>query len=175
LDSNDGAGYQLQGSTTLNGGALYQGDDPESPSWDRPWTVGRGEFGGGPADFFDGIIDEVRITNAPLSPSQFLFAPAMPEVDGDYNDNGIVDAADYVVWRDFLGQNVAIPNDATPGSVMQEDYDVWRRNYGAGAIGSATAVPEPAALTVCLLAIAGWMVVARTEKRSSRSRSRALQ
>ncbi|HEX2477021.1 MAG TPA: LamG domain-containing protein, partial [Lacipirellulaceae bacterium] len=74
VDSNNGSGYQLQGSTALSGGALYQGDDPNNPDWDRPWTIGRGEFGGGPADFFDGIIDEVRLTNRPLSPSEFLFA-----------------------------------------------------------------------------------------------------
>jgi hypothetical protein len=46
-----------------------------SADWDRQWTIGRGEFEGTPADFFDGIIDEVRITNMPLEPSQFLFAP----------------------------------------------------------------------------------------------------
>ena len=46
------------------------------------------------------IIDEVRITNAPLSPSQFLFAPPGTALDGDYNDNDVVDAADYVVWRE---------------------------------------------------------------------------
>jgi hypothetical protein len=170
LDSNDGSGYQLQGSTELMGGALYQGDDPENPNWDRPWTVGRGEFGGGPADFFDGIIDEVRITNAPLSPSQFLFAPALPRVDGDYNDNGIVDAADYVVWRDRLGQSVTIPNDATPGTVTPEDYEVWRRNFGAGEIGSAsaTAVPEPAMLTLSVLAISGYMLMAGSRGQGSR-------
>ena len=43
--------------------------------WDHSWTVGRGQFGGGVADFFDGAIDEVRITNTALAPSQFLFAP----------------------------------------------------------------------------------------------------
>ena len=52
LDS--GTGYELQGTAALNGGALYQGDDPNNPNWDRPWTIGRGEFGGGPADWFDG-------------------------------------------------------------------------------------------------------------------------
>ena len=80
------------------GGAFYQGV-PVNPSWDNSWTVGRGQFGGGPADWFDGIIDEVRISNTALPPSQFLFAPAGPALLGDYNDNGKVDAADYVVWR----------------------------------------------------------------------------
>ena len=30
---------------------------------------------------------------------------------GDYNDNGIVDAADYTVWRDHLGQSFALSNE----------------------------------------------------------------
>ena len=167
LDRNDGTGYQLQGSTTLNGGALYQGDDPATPDWNRPWTVGRGEFGGGPADFFDGIIDEVRLTNMPLAPSQFLFATASTAVLGDYNDNGTVDAADYVVWRDRLGQPVTIPNDETPGMVTQADYDVWRRNFGLNSGGgiSGAAIPEPASLGLHIL---GMLICCLTVRGQSR-------
>jgi len=72
LDS--GSGYQLQGSTAVTG-ALFQGV-PSNPLWDASWTVGRGQFGGNPTDWFDGMIDEVRITNSVLTPSQFEFAPA---------------------------------------------------------------------------------------------------
>ncbi len=32
---------------------------------------------------------------------------------GDYNDNGIVDLADYVVWRDNLGAAITLPGDTT--------------------------------------------------------------
>jgi hypothetical protein len=56
---------------------------------------------------------------------------------GDYNDDGTVDAADYVVLRKGLG---------TPFS--QTDIDMWRANFGeSGGEGtSANApVPEPAA------------------------------
>ena len=60
--------------------------------------------------------------------------------DGDYNDDSVVDAADYTVWRDNLGQDVTLPNDPTPGMVTAEDYDVWRANFGAtgGAGGAGT-------------------------------------
>jgi hypothetical protein len=74
LNSNDGSGYQLQGSVAVEG-ALFQGN-PANPLWDASWTIGRGQFGGNPTDWFDGIIDEVRITNSVLAPSEFLFAPA---------------------------------------------------------------------------------------------------
>jgi hypothetical protein len=142
LDSNDGLGYQLQGTAAVNG-ALYQAN-PASPNWDGNWTIGRGEYNGFPADWFDGIIDEVRLTNAPLAPSEFLFAPAFPMTEGDYNHDGLVDAADYVVWR-------------KTGINGQQGYDTWRANYGSPppppASGTAAAVPEPATLLFCLLAV----------------------
>jgi hypothetical protein len=76
-----------------------------------------------------------------------------PGIGGDYNDDKIVDAADYTVWRDNLGANVSLPNDATPGSVNNEDYTVWKNNFGMSAslgIGSVAAVPEPnTAMLLC--------------------------
>jgi hypothetical protein len=70
--------YVLQGSVAVNG-ALYQGT---ADDWDKPWSIGRTVFGGSgdgnPADWFDGIIDEVRLTNRALSTSEFLFQP-VPE------------------------------------------------------------------------------------------------
>jgi len=49
---------------------------------------------------------------------------------GDYNGSGLVDAADYVVWRNNLGSSVVLFNDITPGIVTQADYDVWKANFG---------------------------------------------
>jgi hypothetical protein len=60
-----------------------------------------------------------------------LDADAGPAADGDYNDNGTVDAADYAAWRNALGTAATLPNDLTPGSVDQDDYGVWRANFGA--------------------------------------------
>jgi hypothetical protein len=51
-------------NTGIAGGALVQSS--------APWSVGRGWFNG-PADFFDGQIDEVRISDVVLNPSPFLF------------------------------------------------------------------------------------------------------
>ena len=65
---------------------------------------------------------------------------------GDYNRDGIVDAADYTVWRDGLGSKYT-----------QTDYTVWKSNFGnhagsgAGAEENAS-VPEPA--TILLLGLA---------------------
>lgn len=50
---------------------------------------------------------------------------------GDYNDDGVVDAGDYSVWRDAMGSYAVLPNDTTPSSVSQADYDLWVANFGA--------------------------------------------
>jgi hypothetical protein len=57
------------------------------------------------------------------------------ELPGDYNGNSIVDAADYVVWRNGLG-----------GIFTQSHYDVWRANFGktAGSGAIVASIPEPA-------------------------------
>jgi hypothetical protein len=66
-------------------------------------------------------------------------------VQGDYNNNGAVDAADYVLWRD----GGPLQNEgATPGTTTPEDYEFWRSRFGLTAgVGSAAsqaaAVPEP--------------------------------
>ena len=53
---------------------------------------------------------------------------------GDYNNNGIVDAADYTVWRDTLGQEVINPGDGADGdqsgTIDAGDYDFWKARFG---------------------------------------------
>jgi hypothetical protein len=65
------------------------------------------------------------------------------EPNGDFNGDGIVDAADYVVWR------------KTPGTPA--DYDVWKTTFGenvGGGSNASTAVPEPAAWLLASLGLA---------------------
>jgi hypothetical protein len=81
---------------------------------------------------------------------QYIGGPA--PVTGDYNGNGIVDAADYVLWRN----GGPLQNEgATPGTTTPEDYSVWRANFGrsgaGAALGSGSAVPEPAGWILALV------------------------
>jgi autotransporter-associated beta strand protein len=75
-------------------------------------------------------------------------------VPGDYNNNGSVDAADYVLWRAGGPLQNEVDN---PGTVNQQDYTEWAARFGnpgAGAGLSDTAVPEPAALLLlCSVAL----------------------
>jgi fibronectin-binding autotransporter adhesin len=66
---------------------------------------------------------------------------------GDYNSNGVVDAADYVVWRNGLGT-----------IYTQNDYNIWRAHFGqpsSSGVGVSTnaAVPEPATWVLCAAAL----------------------
>jgi hypothetical protein len=85
------------------------------------------------------------------------FTPPTGGVAGDYNDNGVVDAADYALWRDLLGSSTQLENEGsgvTPGMVTQEDYATWRANFGktpAGSGGSVSGVPEPGSFLLAIL------------------------
>lgn len=61
------------------------------------------------------------------------FTNAAPPVQvGDYNENGIVDAADYTRWRDALGTNTVLPNDPVGGMIGAQQYTNWKTHYGQG-------------------------------------------
>ncbi len=86
----------------------------------------------------------------------------LPPLEGDYNDDGIVDAADYTVWRDFLGVPAELlPNDVDGGTVGQAQYDTWRQNYGQtiqqqsgpSLAHSSQAIPEPSAWLMIMIGL----------------------
>jgi hypothetical protein len=64
----------------------------------------------------------------------FGFTTSQPLLAGDYNRNGEVDTADYVVWRKLLGSTVPSfgAGDGTgDGLVNADDHGVWRANFGS--------------------------------------------
>ncbi|MEN1678133.1 MAG: sulfatase-like hydrolase/transferase [Planctomycetota bacterium] len=74
---------------------------------------------------------------------------------GDYNGDGIVNAADYTVWRDTLGQTVDQQTGADgdgDGVITLADYETWRNNYGMEVPPSPAAqTPEPTTLSLSVL------------------------
>jgi uncharacterized membrane protein len=91
--------------------------------------------------------------------------PPTAQLPGDYNANGTVDAADYVIWRNN-------------GSAEQE-YETWRANFGLSGANSSTAsagarnsidaaVPEPGAVTLFLLGFLAALATGRSRWRVAR-------
>jgi hypothetical protein len=81
---------------------------------------------------------------------------------GDYNQNGVVDSADYVIWRKNFGSATALPNDDTAG-VGNDDYTRWRTRFGntlAGS-GAGVAIPEPGSVSILMIAVGIAMTVNR--------------
>ena len=84
----------------------------------------------------------------------FLAAAGLP---GDFNSDGAVNAADYIILRKGLGT-----------TYTQAAYDVWRSHFGQTAgSGSAGVVPEPNALLHL-----GFVLVAMVAKHRARTMQR---
>jgi hypothetical protein len=104
-----------------------------------------------------GLSSSTAVSFLGGSPLPYAFQPdglyvtvdAAAGIPGDYNNNGVVDAGDYVLWR----KNPATYG-GTPGG-----YNTWRSNFGkpAGsgaslANGVGAAVPEPAGYAIGIMA-----------------------
>ena len=78
-------------------------------------------------------------------------------VPGDYNNNGKVDGADYIMWRN--GTN-PLPNEVSSiGTNDTADYTAWRARFGntvGSAVGNAqpSAIPEPTSTALVILGLA---------------------
>jgi hypothetical protein len=74
-------------------------------------------------------------------------------IAGDYNGDGSVDAADYIVWR----KGGPLQNETvTPGTVTIEDYNEWRSHFGSSGSGSGggASVPEPLSTMLSIIGVA---------------------
>lgn len=89
---------------------------------------------------------------------------------GDYNNNGVVDAADYALWRDNEGSGTPLLNDNGLGTpIGTAHYNLWREHFGeeigagsgAGASAVGAPVPEPSALMLALATTLGALLYRR--------------
>ena len=95
---------------------------------------------------------------------------SLPIAAGDYNADGLVDAADYTLWRDTVGSTDDLRADGNGNFVIDEgDFDVWKSLFGTSYAGSGSlaAVPEPTSAGLVVIATA--ISLARGT-RTSRSR-----
>jgi hypothetical protein len=133
-----------------NGGAaLYPGWDVEfeEREWGVPldalWSVNEPFGPTFPNPTFNFILWTDQGVSDVTEVITYTLAIPPDGLPGDFNEDGAVDAADYVVWRKTDG--------TAPG------YDEWRANFGRTAAGSsvapAGAVPEPGTTYLLLSAL----------------------
>ena len=156
------------------GGDATSGEDGTLPAGD--YTLVVGSFGtvaltdiGNPADPADDVVNVIGVStidelvpgfdNSIIGSGDYILQLTYGggKLPGDYNADGVVDAADYTVWRDTFGSmsDLAADGDGS-GTVDAADYDIWRQNFGAGAggfVNNAEAVPEPTTATLIAAAL----------------------
>ena len=124
------------GETGSGGGQGWNGTFSTAESSPVGWTIGNQGMNSS-----DGGASWNPYEIGPPNESPIFAIDASAALAGDYNFDGTVDAADYVVWRKVDGS--------------QQGYDTWRANFGqsvgSGSVSNTT-VPEP---TTALLLILG--------------------
>jgi hypothetical protein len=103
---------------------------------------------GGVASFAEDGAGEMYMIDY-LRGDLYKIVAATPEEYGDFNENGVVDAADYVAWR----KNV-------PGTYDETDYNNWVKFFG-GTLGASSgsggsngsSIPEPHSLGALFLGV----------------------
>lgn len=94
---------------------------------------------------------------------------------GDYNSDGVVDLADYTLWRNLVGTSGLLANDKLGGVIGAAHYQQWKNNFGAHLAASLTtarsSVPEPATFSLLSLLLAAILRAShRAAARPSRDR-----
>jgi hypothetical protein len=112
---------------------------------------------GTPISFvFNGVTYNLPYNNTAPDLGAYEFV-ASTGLLGDYNNNDVIDAADYTMWRDAMTGGGSLANDPTPGSVSESDFIYWRDHFGetlgSGAGLANAAVPEPSNYVLILCAL----------------------
>ncbi len=89
------------------------------------------------------ILSDVRVLHIP---------------DGDYNRDGVVNAADLAIWKADYGSTTKVDADGNGnGRVDGQDFLVWQRtlgqNFGAPSAAAVHGVPEPATAGLAAMAL----------------------
>ena len=129
---------------------LLSSDEDGDPNddWDTQLTA---EVDANGTISFNGFWGDYELTigdqSFPLTLEKGDAAYSLIVAPGDYNGDGAVDAADYVVWRRAIETPGDLRADGNGDGVIDSaDYGVWRAHFGAtygGGAGLATLIPEP--------------------------------
>ena len=126
----------------------------------------------------DGFLDDFTAQQVQtlLNDSRIITLNELPtlpwsnsaSIAGDFNRNGVVDSADFLLWRktrNQTGWGLAADGDLN-GRIDESDYAMWRSHFGnpnlpANGSGVNTAVPEPAAMVLLVITAVGGLLMRR--------------
>ncbi|MAT68268.1 MAG: hypothetical protein CMJ58_01970 [Planctomycetaceae bacterium] len=152
-------------------------------SWSAPttlWGVDHPEFVGdaNSGDIYNYQIGLLELSSNDLLATldmfdgkQLVFRPSLGGNTADFDESGLVDGADLLIWQrgvGLTGQTSTTTGDATgEGNVDAADLALWQQQYGGTTDPAAagTSVPEPATAALALVAVLTLAVVP-TRRRS---------
>lgn len=161
--------------TNVTGVPWATGDVFSNPTWNIAAILATGTFNAGmtPGFYGPGLTTGAVFTSLPPNntsvgaiDSSVTFTKIVrtnlivATNDGDYNNDGVVNAADFVLWRDTLGKAVtsfAEADGSGNGLIDTPDYTFWRARFGnlspgSGAGAGSAMVPEPATWVLAVFA-----------------------
>jgi len=152
--SGNGAGANtMQASLFAPGSSVGNFSAPEFP-----WMLtAHGSDGFNPTithlQFTSQFVGNYTVSNVVVGDIDDFFGPATP---GDFNDDGIIDAADFARWRSgFGGSNATHWRGDADGDadVDGADFLTWQRQLGSGVAAASRSIPEPASIAMFLAAM----------------------
>jgi hypothetical protein len=147
-NGSTGFGWMIERVENYNGGAptnktllelIDFGDSGDSIKTDNEWQVMKTYDLSAAASGWHRLSIEydpaTGIVTAKNDADTIVFTES-----GDYNNDGVVNTADYVIWRKNQGTTNVLKNDGTGGTIDLPQYAEWRAQYGnsstAGLVGS---------------------------------------
>jgi hypothetical protein len=178
-----GGAVSLFDSSATGNSAQGGTGGPTGPPPPQPGPSGEG-IGGGLFIESDSLVglnaytaSHVSNNTASTSDPNISGSYRIIPLPGDYNNDGRVDAGDYVRWRNHLGDSdeSALNNNGDGGGVTPTDYTWWKQHYGTSGSGGlasfrragipgpgyTSTIPEPATAFLALLALACSLAASR--------------